>query len=274
MRQKTFQREASLSGVGLFTGADVSITLLPAAPNSGLRFEREGLEIPALLTSVREAQRHTRLTVGLGSVQQVEHLLSALYAYGIENATIRVQGPEMPIGDGSALPFIDLMERAGVCEQECPSDPLRVQQPIFWSSGDVHLVALPCEIFRVSYTAHHARSTAFRTQYYSCQVTPEIYKAEIAPSRTFSFYEEIAPFLEKGLLRGATLESGLLIREDRVASPEGLRFPEELARHKILDLIGDLALIGRPLLAHVISIRSGHASNAAFAALLQNVVSS
>ena len=274
MRQKTFLREASLSGVGLFTGADVSITLLPAAPNSGLRFEREGLAIPALLTSVREAQRHTRLAVGQGSVQQVEHLLSALYAYGIENVTVRVQGPEMPIGDGSALPFIDLIERAGVCEQEADSKPLRIQQPIFWSAGDVHLVALPSETFRVSYTAHHAKSTAFRTQYYSCQVTPESYKAEIAPSRTFSFYEELAPFLEKGLLRGATLESGLLIREDRVASPEGLRFPDELARHKILDLIGDLALLGRPLIAHVISIRSGHASNAAFAALLQNVVSS
>ena len=277
LQQKTLQREVTFSGVGLFTGAPVSITILPAAPGTGILFQREDLEpqlpIPALVSAVREAPRRTQLAVGESSVQMVEHLLSALYAYQISNAIVRVSGPEIPVGDGSALPFVELIERAGICDQGVPSNPLRIQQPLYWSSGETHLVALPSETFRISYTAHHPISTAFRTQYYTCEVTPEIYKAEIAPSRTYSFFEEVAPFLAKGLIRGGTLENALVIREDRIANPEGLRFPEELVRHKILDLIGDLSLLGRPLFAHVIAIRSSHASNAAFASNLQNIVS-
>lgn len=274
--QKTFQHETSTSGVGLFTGEKVSLKICPALPNTGIVFQRADLlgkpEIPALLSYVREAPRCTRLASAEASVLMVEHLLSAFYAYGIDNARIEVEGPEIPAADGSSQIFVDLIEKTGLVFQQAARRCIRITQPIFWSEGEVHLIALPSNEFRISYTMHYPHSPLLRSQYYSLVLQPLRYKAEIAPCRTFSLYEEILPFIEKGIIKGGGLENALVIQGGRILNPEGARFEDEMVRHKILDLVGDLALIGAPLLAHVIAVRSGHLSNVAFAKALSKTL--
>lgn len=270
--QKTLLREAALSGMGLFTGEKVHLRILPAPAGSGILFRRTDLpgspEIPALLANVREAPRCTRLAKENASVMMVEHLLSALYSYGVDNALIEVEGPEIPAGDGSARVFVDLIEKSGLKSLEAPKNAIRVQSPLYWSEGEVHLIALPCPDFRVSYTMHYPQSPLLRSQYYAFSMNPERYKSEIAPCRTFSLYEEILPLIEKGLVKGGGLENALVIKGDQILNPDGARFPDEMVRHKVLDLIGDLSLIGAPLAAHIIAVRSGHSSNVAFAKTL------
>jgi len=263
-----------LDGVGLFTGEKVTLTLCPAPPHTGILFKRVDLAsqpfLPAKLDYVRGTPRCTVIGHNDVCVQTVEHLLSTLSAYQIDNLIIEIQGSEVPICDGSSKCFVELIEQVGVqeLEERCPI--YRLTEPLFWSQGDIHLIALPSDEYRISYTLHYPHSSFLRAQYYSVQINEKNFKTEIAPSRTFSLYEEIAVLLEKGLLKGGSLENAVIIRDDRVINPEGVRFPEEMVRHKILDVIGDLSLIGHSFVAHIIAIRSGHASNNAFAKKLKN----
>lgn len=203
-------------------------------------------------------------------VQTVEHLLSALRAFHIDNALITLSGPEVPIMDGSALPFVEMIKEAGVEDLEEKRKIVALSEPVFFSKDDIHLVALPSSEFRISYTLHYPFSPLIRTQFYSFCGDEEHYAKEIAPSRTFCLYEEIAPLMEKGLIKGGGLDSAVVIAEDRVLNPGGLRFSDEMVRHKILDLLGDISLLQIPLLTHILAIRSGHATNVAFAKLLFN----
>lgn len=270
--QKTFQGEASVCGVGLFTGEKVSLKIGPGPCNSGIVFQRIDLpgkpEIPALVPFVQKAPRCTRLAHQSASVSMVEHLLSALYAFGVDNARIEVEGPELPAADGSSQLFVELIEKTGLVEQDFPRKYLQISEPVFWSEGDVHLIALPSSEFRLSYTMHYPHSPLLRSQYYSFLSDPVRYKQEIAPCRTFSLYEEILPFIEKGIVKGGGLENALVIHGDKILNPGGARFYDEMVRHKVLDLMGDLSLVGTPLLAHIIAIRSGHSTNVAFAKIL------
>lgn len=270
--QKTLRREIHVSSVGIFTGEQVSVKICPAPVGAGIFFKRVDLEgapeIPALLPFVQETPRCTRIAYGSASVMMVEHLLSALYACGVDNAKIEVEGPEIPGVDGSSKLFVDLIERDGLEAQDVPRRYISVKQPLFWSSGDIHLVALPSPDFRLSYTMHYPKSPLIKSQYYSFSVNPHQYKEEIASCRTFSLYEEILPFIEKGLVKGGGLENALVIQGDKILNPDGARYPDEMVRHKILDLIGDLSLLGARLCAHVIAICSGHSSNVAFAKVL------
>lgn len=270
--QKTLKNEVSLSGSGLFTGEKASLRILPAAENTGIVFQRVDLpgrpEIPAHFSFVREMPRCTRLANGQASVQLVEHLLSALYALGIDNARIEIGGPEVPIFDGSAQVFVEHLQEVGFQLQSEPRAWLQISKPLYLSQDETHLIALPSDEFRISYTMHYPQNPLLRSQYFSFSASAEDYKNEIAPCRTFALYEEILPLLQKGILKGGGLENGVVIKGDQIMNPEGIRFPDEMVRHKILDVIGDLALIGRPILAHIIAIRSGHAANAAFAKML------
>jgi len=272
--QKTLDSEVFTSGIGLFTGEKVSIRIKSAPAKTGIVFQRVDLPhkplIPAQIQFVSDTHFCTRLKADGASVMTVEHLLSALSACGIDNALIEVAGPEIPVGDGSSRVFVDLIEQAGIVEQDAAKRFFTLSQPVFWSDKDIHLIALPHFEMHVSYTLHFPRSVQFRSQYFSLPVHQELYKHEIAPCRTFSFYEEIASLIEKGLIKGGGLENALVIKEDRVMNPGGARYPDEMVRHKILDLIGDLSLIGGTLKAHVIAIRSGHTSNIAFAKTIQN----
>lgn len=272
--QRTVQRETNVSGIGLFTGEKVSLKLLPAPCGSGIAFRRMDLSerplIAASVDSVRDTTRTTRLGTEAGEIAMVEHLLSALSACGIDNALVEINGPEVPACDGSAKAFVDLIEQAGIKILDKPRRYLEVKQPVFWSDRDIHLVALPCEEFKISYTLHYPASELLGSQFVSFSVTPEEYRGAIAPCRTFSLYEEIAPLIERGFIKGGGLDNAVVIQNNRVLNPGGVRFPDEMARHKILDLIGDLSLIGCRLKAHIIAIRSGHAGNIAFAKMLLN----
>lgn len=273
--QKTIKNEVLASGVGLFTGEKVSLKILPAPPNTGIVFQRVDLpgkpEIPATLSFVREAPRCTRLANQKVSIHMVEHLLSALGGMGIDNAKIEVEGPEILAADGSAKLFVELIEKAGSEIQNIPRKMLKISEPIYWSEGEVHLIALPANEFRISYTLHYPQSSLLRSQFYTIALDPERFKGEIAPCRTFSLYEEILPFIEKGLIKGGGLENALVIKGDEIMNPEGARFSDEMVRHKILDLIGDLSLVGVRIMGHIISVRSGHSSNIAFAKMIANL---
>lgn len=198
-------------------------------------------------------------------VQTVEHLLSALKAHQIDNALIEISGSEVPILDGSAEGFVEMIDRAGVVIQNEERASGKLEKPVYWSQGETHLVAIPSDSYQISYTLHYPHSSFIGSQYYSFVVDEEGFKQEIASSRTFSLYEEIAPMIEKGLLKGGSLANAVLIKDNALVNPEGLRYKDEMVRHKILDLIGDLSLIAVSFQAHIIAIRSGHASNIAFA---------
>jgi UDP-3-O-[3-hydroxymyristoyl] N-acetylglucosamine deacetylase len=275
--QKTIKQEVSTTGTGLFTGEYASVVLRPAPPNTGVVFQRVDLvdapRIPAHLSFVRETPRCTSLASESATIHMVEHLLSAIRGLGIDNVQIDVVGPEIPAGDGSAQLFVDLLLEAGLEEQEEKQQFLRIEKPVYWSQGKVHLVAIPADTFQISYTMHYPQSSLLGSQYYTVQLTPEIFQKEIASCRTFSLYEEIAPFIERGIIKGGGLENALVIKEEKILNPGGARFPNEMVRHKVLDLIGDLSLIRKPILGHILSICSGHASNIAFARQLAKMES-
>lgn len=272
--QKTIAGSVSFSGLGLFTGQKVEIAFKPAAENTGICFQRVDLKHrPILAAKVQNVCGTPRCTVlGRDSVivQTVEHVLAALKAYEIDNLLIEINGPEVPIGDGSANPFVQLIESAGISYQKAVKKFYHLSSPVFWSQGDVHLVALPSDEFRISYTLNYPNSEILKAQFYTVSISEENFKSEIAPSRTFSLYEETVPFIEKGLLKGGSLENAVIIKGGAILNPEGLRFEEEMARHKILDLVGDLSLVGFSFFAHIIAIRSGHFSNTAFAKEIYN----
>lgn len=273
IKQRTLRGSVSAAGIGLFTGEKISITLCPAEANSGIVFKRVDLPeqpvLPARSDYVQATPRCTIIGSGNVIVQTVEHLLAALRAYNIDNILIEISGGEVPIFDGSSRHFVELIEKAGICELDVERELYRLRAPIFWSQGDTHLIALPCDEYRISYTLHYPHSSTIGTQFYSFVLDQERFKNEIASCRTFSIYEEIALMIEKGLVKGGSLENAIIIKGDAIVNPEGLRFPDEMARHKILDLIGDLSLVP-PFLAHVVAVRSGHASNNAFAKELLN----
>jgi UDP-3-O-[3-hydroxymyristoyl] N-acetylglucosamine deacetylase len=273
-RQRTLRRPISISGVGLFTGQKVDLTIRPADANQGIVFQRVDLHnkplLPAKLENLKGNPRCTIIGTGDIQIQTVEHLLSALRAFDIDNACIQISASEVPILDGSALGFVELIEQSGITEQEETKSIFYLGSPVFYSQKDVHIVALPSEEYRISYTLHYPQSKLLGSQFYSVCVDAESFKTEIAPSRTFSLYEEVNIIIEKGLLKGGSLENGVIIKDDTVLNSEGLRFKDEMVRHKILDMIGDLSLVSLPFIAHIIAIRSGHASNNAFAKELLN----
>lgn len=263
--QRSLKKEIAFSGVGIHTGKEVSIRFCPAPPDSGIFFQRVDLPgkplIPAAIEYVQETARSTTIGVGSASVQTVEHVLAALFAYQIDNLCIQVDEGEPPVGDGSSQPFVNLIEESGVVEQEALKAIHPLKEPLFYSCGETHLVAVPSDEYRISYTLHYPNTPVIRSQYLSIPVNKETFKKEISACRTFALYEEITALMDRGLIRGGSLENAVVIKDDVVFSKEGLRFPDEMVRHKILDLIGDLSLVGFPFQAHVIAVRSGHRAN-------------
>ena len=263
--QQTLARSASLAGTSLHTGGKVTLTLRPAAPDSGLKFKRTDLPdepiIDAHIDHVKTVERATTLGDGGVKVHTVEHVLSALAGMGIDNALIEMDANEPPIGDGSAQPYVELIRRCGHAPQDAARGVFEVREPLhIETKGGSLMTVVPGDGFRVSCT--QVGPGGRFTQYHSTEVTPEIYEKEIAPARTFTFYEDIQPLMDKGLIKGGSLENAVVVRGDSVLSKDPLRYPDEFARHKILDVIGDLALLGRRIRGHVIAVRPGHAPNA------------
>jgi len=270
--QKTLANAFSASGVGLFTGAQVNMSLRPAEENTGIIFKR--LDIPdsptirANLEAVKATPRCTIIGNQDFSVSTTEHLLAALFSLQITNVMIELDGPEVPIFDGSSDIFVSLILKAGIKKQSEAIIPIDLTHPIFYSAGSSHIVAIPSDRFSVSYTLQFPENYKIPTQFLSIDVTEKTFIDDLSIARTFSSYEEIAPILEKGGVLGGSLSSALVYKDGQVMNPGGLRYKDECVRHKILDLIGDLALLERPLNAHILAIRSGHSANIALGRLV------
>lgn len=271
--QNTLKNNVSITGTGLFTGSKTEITICPAEENFGIVFQRMDLPskpcIPASLKYIKNIPRCTSLEKEGVVVQTVEHLLSALSAFGIHNALIQLSGSEIPIEDGSSYPFIEMIEKAGIEQQKNEVKSATISTPVYWESGDVQIIALPSSEYRISYTLHYPQCEFLGTQFYSCPIDFDIYKEQIAKARTFCLFEEIEPLLKGEIIKGGGLHNALIFKNNEVLNPEGMRFKDEPVKHKILDLVGDLSLIGIPFVAHIIAIRSGHSCNVSFAKKLK-----
>ncbi len=263
--QQTVGKTASLSGTSLHTGEKVSLKLHPAPADHGIKFKRKDLQdeptIDARIDNLKTVERATTIGEGPMRVHTVEHVLAALSAMGVDNAIVEMDANEPPIGDGSAQPYVDLIKKAGMTVQEEPRKFFDVREPMYVESKTgALLVLLPDEKFRISCT--QAGPNNRFTQYLSMEVTAAAFEREIAPARTFVFYEDVQPLMEKNLIKGGSLENAIVVRGEAVLSKEPLRFPDEFVRHKVLDIIGDLALVGRRIRGHVVAAKPGHSANA------------
>ena len=259
-------------GVGLHSGADASVRLLPAEAGAGLVFRDRatGQEIPARAANVTDTSRCTRLGLNGVEVQTVEHVLSALAGLGVDDALIETEGGEMPAGDGSAAPFVALVREAGFREHPGATvSPMALLAPVTLSANGGTLMALPAERLTWTVVLDYPGHPYLGTLAATFDAAGGDYGAEIAPARTFGFLSEIEALRAHGLGLGASRENAVVLGEEGYETP--LRFANELARHKLLDLIGDLSLLGRPLLAQVIAVRPGHALNVRLARTLSDI---
>jgi UDP-3-O-[3-hydroxymyristoyl] N-acetylglucosamine deacetylase/3-hydroxyacyl-[acyl-carrier-protein] dehydratase len=266
--QHTLGKSAGFSGTSLHTGEKVSLKLHPAPADHGIKFKRRDLAeepiIDAKIENLKTVERATTIGEGSVRVHTVEHVLAALSAMGVDNAVVEMDANEPPIGDGSAQPYVEVIKRAGLAPQEAARRSFEVREPMHVESkaGSI-LILLPDEKFRISCT--QAGPGNRFTQFFSAEITPAIFEKEIAPARTFVYYEDVQPLMEKNLIKGGSLENAIVVRGESVLSKEPLRFADEFVRHKILDIIGDLALIGQRIRGHVVAVKPGHGVNAELA---------
>jgi UDP-3-O-[3-hydroxymyristoyl] N-acetylglucosamine deacetylase len=265
--QRTLRRPISCAGIGLHSGNKVTLSLKPAPADFGIRFRRtdlDGVEIPATVAHLSGIQYATGLARDAGRVGTVEHLLAALVSLGIDNAIVELNTPEVPIMDGSAAPFIYLINEAGVKRLAAPRKYLKVLKPIALSDGDKRIALYPSDHFKVTYSIAFDHPL-LRHQSRTIRINEESFIEEIAPARTFGFLKEVEMLRQRGLALGGSLENAIVIGDTGVLN-NALRFEDEFVRHKILDVIGDLALIGHRIIGHVVAHRGGHALHTAFAA--------
>ena len=263
MSQRTIAEKISCTGIGLHSGAPVQLTLHPARAGSGIVFLRTDLahpvEIPARAGFVTSTRYATTLGRGDATVGTVEHLLSALYAYGVDNARIEVDGPEVPVMDGSAASFVFLIHTAGIFDQRVPRRRMRVRRRLEVRDGERAVRVEPSRELRLSYAVDFAHPAIGRQALEQLVVDGESFERELARARTFGFLHEVEALWRAGLARGGSLDNTVVLDGRRVLNRNGLRFADEFVRHKALDLLGDLALLGMPLVGHVVVERGGHA---------------
>ncbi len=266
LNQQTLSRAVSYSGVGLHSGNRVNMTFLPAPPNSGVRFRRVDLEgkpeIEARVENVTETNRSTTLAKGNVKIHTVEHVLATLAGYGVDNAVIELDSNEPPIADGSAREYCKMVQEAGIIPQEERRATFTVTTPLELEMGETTMTLFPSEGFKVTCTS--ADKQGRFTQHYSVELSPKVWEKELSHARTFCFYEEIEYLITNGLIKGGSLENAVVIRDDAVLTTEPLRYPEEFVRHKILDILGDFSLLGRPLQGHLIAVKPSHGANCEF----------
>jgi UDP-3-O-[3-hydroxymyristoyl] N-acetylglucosamine deacetylase/3-hydroxyacyl-[acyl-carrier-protein] dehydratase len=263
LQQQTLNRPASYSGVGLHSGNKVTMTFLPALPNTGIRFRRQDLEgkpeIEARVENVVENNRSTTLAKGNTRIHTVEHVLATFAGYGIDNAIVELDANEPPIGDGSAREYCKMIQSAGIVAQEERREPYRLTEPIELEMGETVMSIFPDDNFKISCTSADKRGRF--TQFYSIELSPKTWERELAHARTFCFYEEIEYLIKNGLIKGGSLENAVVIRDDAVLTTEPLRYADEFVRHKTLDIVGDLSLLGRPVHGHLVAVKPSHAAN-------------
>jgi len=261
--QRTIKSSFEISGAGLHSGAEAKVRVVPAEADSGVVFVRTDLPdaplIPAAYRYIVDNPRRTTLKNEEAEVHTVEHLCAALAAMGVDNLRVEISGPELPGLDGSSLQWMDLLQRATIVEQKSPRKRLELRDPIAVTVGDSFITAVPHEGdgLQLSYTLDFAGKAS---QYVTVDLTPESFREKIAPARTFCFAEEVEELQKRGLGKGATRENTIVVGAPQDGAPPP-RFPDELARHKTLDLIGDLFLLGADLQGKVVATKTGHAAN-------------
>lgn len=272
VKQATIGSAQTVAGIGLHTGRITTLRFVPAAPNTGVRFRRMDLpdqpEIPACIAAVVDTQRST--TLGISPqviVQTVEHILASIQSLDLDNVIVEVNAPETPLTDGSARQFVEALQAAGRMEQDAERLDLTINAPIAVEGKGMALCAIPADDFRISYTLSY-NHPVIKPQFREFSITSEIFLNELAPARTFALYSELEQLIRMGLIKGGSLDNAVVITDQAILAKDGLRFPDEFVRHKVMDLIGDLSLIGRRVRAHVVSIRSGHTLNVALARAL------
>ena len=263
LQQQTINQPASYSGIGLHSGNRVTMTFLPGPANSGIRFRRVDLdgkpEIEARVENVVENNRSTTLAKGNTRIHTVEHVLATFAGYEIDNAIVELDANEPPIADGSAREYCKLIQAAGIAPQDERREPYTVTAPIELEMGETVMTLFPHEAFKISCTS--ADKQGRFTQFASVELSPKTWERDLAHARTFCFFEEIEFLITNGLIKGGSLENAVVIRDDAVLTTEPLRYPDEFVRHKMLDIVGDLSLLGRPLRGHLIAVKPGHAAN-------------
>ena len=264
--QRTLRRPVSCTGIGLHSGNKVGLSLKPAPANFGVRFRRTdlgNLEIPATVANLAGIQYATGLSSSGASVDTVEHLMAALVSLGVDNVIVELDHPEVPIMDGSGAPFVYLIHEAGTKRLAAPRRYLKVVRPIALSRGDKRIALYPSDHFKVTYSISFDHPL-LRHQTRTMRITEESFCEEIAPARTFGFLKEVETLRQNGLALGGSLDNAIVLGETSVLN--ALRFEDEFVRHKMLDVIGDLSLIGHPIIGHIVAHRAGHALHTAFAA--------
>jgi UDP-3-O-[3-hydroxymyristoyl] N-acetylglucosamine deacetylase/3-hydroxyacyl-[acyl-carrier-protein] dehydratase len=264
MKQRTILREVSLSGNALHTGEAVTLTMKPAPAGHGILFKRMDIagqpEVKPRVDQITDLVRATTIQSGHAKIILVEHVLSALYGCGIDNVLVEMNASEPPIMDGSAKPFVNLILEAEPIEQEVERQYFVLDQPVSVTRGGSSIIALPSDSLKISCTS--ADDRGIHTQHLSLTIDPDTYITQVAAARTFTVYEDIEELIKLGKIKGGSLDNAIVIKGDKIISKDPLRFKDEFVRHKILDIIGDLVLLGLPLKAHIIATRPGHAINA------------
>ncbi len=264
MKERTLAREVSIKGSALHTGETVTLTMKPAPAGHGIVFKRVDLsgapELRPRVDQVTDLVRATTIQVGHAKIHTVEHVLSALHGCGVDNVVIEMDASEPPILDGSARPFVNLILQGEPVEQEKEREYFELDAPVSVTRGNSSIIALPSNELKISCTS--ADDRGIHTQHLSLTIDPEAYMTQIAAARTFTIYEDIEELLKLGKIKGGSLDCAVVIRGDKIISKEPLRFKDEFVRHKILDIIGDVLLLGLPLKAHIVATRPGHAINA------------
>ncbi|HEY4302553.1 MAG TPA: bifunctional UDP-3-O-[3-hydroxymyristoyl] N-acetylglucosamine deacetylase/3-hydroxyacyl-ACP dehydratase [Candidatus Didemnitutus sp.] len=264
MKQRTLLREVTAKGNALHTGDAVHLTFKPAPVNHGIVFKRTDLhgqpEIKPRIELVTDLVRATTIQQGHAKVHTVEHVLSALSGCGVDNLLIEMDASEPPILDGSAREFVKMIQQGEPVEQDAEREYFVLTEPISVSRGNSSVIALPFDGLKISCTS--ADDRGIHTQHLSLTIDPDVYVTQVAAARTFTVYEDIEELIKLGKIKGGSLDNAVVIKGDKIISKEPLRFQDEFVRHKILDLVGDITLLGMPLRAHLVATRPGHAINA------------
>ncbi len=257
--QKTVENEISCVGIGLHSGQKVSLKILPAPPDTGIvfrRIDKGAVEIPAKALLVRKVDYATSLSRGETTVKTVEHLLATFYGLQVDNAYIELDTAEVPIMDGSAAPFVFLIEEAKIKVQDKPRPYLKILSSLFYEDGDKYIKVVPSDEFRITYFVSYNHAL-ISEQTLTLPITPEIFKDQIAPARTFGFLYEVEALRRVGLTLGGSKDNAVVLDDNKILN-DRLRFPNEFVRHKVLDLMGDLSLCGFQLQAHIYVRKGGH----------------
>jgi UDP-3-O-[3-hydroxymyristoyl] N-acetylglucosamine deacetylase/3-hydroxyacyl-[acyl-carrier-protein] dehydratase len=264
MKQRTLLREVSIKGNALHTGDAVHMTFKPAPVGHGIVFKRMDLhghpELKPRVDQVTDLVRATTIQVGHAKLHTVEHVLSALSGCGIDNVLIELNASEPPIMDGSARPFVQLIQQGEPVEQDAEREYFALTETVSFARGNSSIIALPYDGLKITCTS--ADDRGIHTQHLSLVIDPEVYSSQVAAARTFTVYEDIEELIKLGKIKGGSLDCAVVIKGDKIISKEPLRFADEFVRHKILDIIGDIVLLGVPLKAHIVATRPGHAVNA------------